>query len=292
MDSKILTLLGIGLLSVAVLVHVICLSMPHYASVNIGETIVSGMAKFGEQKRASFPGKRGWEDVPFDRQSLSVDQPRRGVRDSGQSWAQNVFEKLAKNPSELLKYLHIVGYFGLWKLCAEFDIVQTNLQALICTVFDSDTNFEINLPEIPHVKSVAPGWLKASQAFAIVGLLAMVAGGALAVLSIVKESKGGRLKFLHLFTLGACALGGCAVLLSNIIFASKFWQIWADGNNVPKRMEEMPPVLKDMLNDMFTLDWAFGLDVTAAVLSLVAGVVLFIAGRRMTQKYVEVNLQT
>lgn len=150
--------------------------------------------------------------------------------------------------------LSVEVMYGPWKMCVDFNFQMED----VCDDWEK--------PE---------EWIKATQAFSLLGVLAAIGALVVSALSLFFLFKGNWKKILPLIV---CILAcGAAVLIfiEAIIFAAKHASFTVDQSGLPNP----PSKLADILEDASYLDWGFGLDIVAAILLIVAGFIHVLGGR-------------
>ncbi|GFO32547.1 hypothetical protein PoB_005905200 [Plakobranchus ocellatus] len=238
-SAFIFNLVGTFLLVTALILHIVCLSMPYYSEAN-------------------------FDDFGMEVSRLAQTDPTQlGLsKDASPEELQNAIGNLATLSGGSLN-------FGMWKLCMASDEVD------ICASWSRETTFE---PSTGFLDTLEAGaWIRGVQAMALLGLIFLVLAVGFAVLNVVIKSKGDRLRWLYLFILCFCLISATFILIGDIIMGAKhreaFDPVIAQNNNSPPRQ------LYHLFTKRFTLSWGFVLDVISVALILLSGVAHFIGGR-------------
>ncbi|GFO32543.1 hypothetical protein PoB_005904800 [Plakobranchus ocellatus] len=232
---------GVGtfLLVTALVLHIVCLSMPYYSEANFDD--------FGMEVSRL---------VQSDPTQLGLS------KDASPEELQNAIENLAVHSYGSLN-------FGMWKLCMDSE------QVTRCVHWSRETTYEDSSGFLLTLK--AGEWIRGVQAMALLGLIFLVLAVGLAVLNVVIKSKGDRLRFFYLFILGFCLISATFILIGDIIMGAKhreaFDPVLAQNNNSPPRQ------LYHLFTKRFTLSWGFVLDIISVALILLSGAAHFVGGR-------------
>ncbi|KAK3787819.1 hypothetical protein RRG08_038521 [Elysia crispata] len=232
-------LMGVVLLTIAFVLHIVCLATPYYSVANM-----NGFAK---------------EVINVAR----TDSSRLGISPQEMEEALQSLSGMAGGSIN----------FGMWKFCLTTNQEQQDIH--LCPLWKGETTFHKDTGMLKTLES--EGWIRGVQAMAILGTIFLVFALSSAVVNVVIKSKGDRLRLLYLFILFFCATAAVFIIIGDIIMSAKYSS--AFDLMMLKTENPPPPQLYELFTKRFSLSWGFALDIVSAAFVLLAGAAHFIAGR-------------
>ncbi|RUS70753.1 hypothetical protein EGW08_021485 [Elysia chlorotica] len=232
-------LMGVFLLTLAFVLHIVCLTTPYYSVANM-----NGFSEEVVNIAKTDPSRLGISPLQLDEALKSL-----GGMTGGS-----------------------INY-GMWKFCLRADQGQQDIH--LCALWKDETTFNKDNGLLKTMES--EGWIRGVQAMAILGAIFLVFALIAAIVNVVVKSKGDRLRLLYLFILFFCATAAVFILIGDIIMSAKYDS--AFDLMMSKTDNPPPSALYELFTGRFSLSWGFVLDIVSAMIVLLAGVAHFIAGR-------------